>query len=163
MFMSEPSEGYSSNFYVCVKFILVLISQLAQKTFLDYQLDLYMHYRSLNSKGLRLFSGACYFPHPDKEFTGGEDAYFICPDKQVIGVADGVGAWADMGVDAGEYARRLMSESLIAALEEPIGCVDTARVLKKAHSKTTCRGSSTACILALSDYVRYFLMHIRMC
>ena len=159
--MSEPSQGCSSHFYVCVKFILVLISQLAQKTFLDYQFHLYMHYRSLNSKGLRLFSGACYFPHPDKEFTGGEDAYFICPDKQVIGVADGVGAWADMGVDAGEYARQLMSESLIAALEEPMGCVDTARVLKKAHSKTTCRGSSTACILALSDYVRYFLMHIR--
>jgi protein phosphatase PTC7 len=113
-----------------------------------------MHCRSLTGKGLRLFSGACYFPHPDKEFSGGEDAYFICPDKQVIGVADGVGAWADMGVDAGEYARQLMCESLIAALEEPMGCVDTARVLKKAHSKTTCRGSSTACILALSDYVR---------
>lgn len=108
--------------------------------------------RGVNSKGLRLLSGACYFPHPEKEVTGGEDAYFICPEKQVFGVADGVGGWADMGVDSGEYARQLMSESLIAAQEEPTGCVDAARVLKKAYSKTTCRGSSTACILALSDY-----------
>eukprot|EP00250_Pteridium_aquilinum_P010927 c19720_g1_i1 orf=887-2500(+) len=107
--------------------------------------------RDLGNKGLRLLSGACYFPHPDKEVTGGEDAYFICPEKQVFGVADGVGGWAEMGVDSGEYARKLMCESLIAAREEPTGCVDTARVLKKAYSKTTCRGSSTACILALSD------------
>ncbi|KAI5071431.1 hypothetical protein GOP47_0013682 [Adiantum capillus-veneris] len=103
-------------------------------------------------KGLWLLSAACYFPHPEKELTGGEDAYFICPEKQVFGVADGVGGWAEVGVDSGEYARQLMSESLIAAREEPTGSVDAARVLKKAYSKTTCRGSSTACILALSDY-----------
>lgn len=108
--------------------------------------------RGLSSKGLRLLSGACYFPHPEKAVTGGEDAYFICPEKQVFGVADGVGGWAEVGVDSGEYARKLMCESLIAAREEPTGCVDAARVLKKAYSKTTCRGSSTACILALSDY-----------
>lgn len=107
----------------------------------------------MNNKGLRLLSGACYFPHPEKEVTGGEDAHFICSEKQVFGVADGVGGWAEMGVDSGEYARQLMRESMIAAQEEPTGCVDAARVLKKAYSKTTCRGSSTACILALSDYV----------
>ncbi|MCO5567460.1 hypothetical protein L7F22_021151 [Adiantum nelumboides] len=106
----------------------------------------------VTSKGLRLLSGACYFPHPEKELTGGEDAYFICPEKQMFGVADGVGGWAELGVDSGEYARRLMIESLIAAREEPTGSVDAARVLKKAYSKTTCQGSSTACILALSGY-----------
>lgn len=107
---------------------------------------------SLSSSGLRLLSAACCLPHPEKQDTGGEDAYFICPDKQVIGVADGVGGWADMGVDAGEYARQLMNESMIAAQQEPAGCIDTARVMVIAHSKTTCRGSSTACILALSNY-----------
>ncbi|KAI5075433.1 hypothetical protein GOP47_0009509 [Adiantum capillus-veneris] len=107
---------------------------------------------SLSSSGLRLLSAACCLPHPEKQDTGGEDAYFICPDKQVIGVADGVGGWADMGIDAGQYARQLMNESLIAAQQEPAGCIDTVRVMEIAHSKTTCRGSSTACILALSNY-----------
>ncbi|KAH7445813.1 hypothetical protein KP509_01G025300 [Ceratopteris richardii] len=106
---------------------------------------------SLSSSGLRLVSAAYCLPHPEKQDTGGEDAYFICHDKQVFGVADGVGGWADMGVDAGEYARQLMSHSLIAAQQEPADCIDTARVLEIAHSKTTCRGASTACIVALSN------------
>lgn len=106
-----------------------------------------------DSKSLKLLSGACNLPHPDKIKTGGEDAYFICPDKQVVGVADGVGGWADLGIDAGEYARELMSQAMIAVREEPQGSIDPARVLEKAHSMTKCRGSSTACILALSDSV----------
>ena len=44
-------------------------------------------------------------PHPDKEATGGEDAHFICADEQALGVADGVGGWADVGVNAREYSR----------------------------------------------------------
>ncbi|KAL2635778.1 hypothetical protein R1flu_007257 [Riccia fluitans] len=106
-----------------------------------------------DGKSLKLLSGACNLPHPDKVKTGGEDAYFICPDKQVVGVADGVGGWADLGIDAGEYARELMSQALIAVREEPQGSINPARVLEKAHAKTKCRGSSTACILALSDSV----------
>lgn len=85
--------------------------------------------------------------------TGGEDAYFICSDEQVVGVADGVGGWADVGVNAGEYARELMSQSMIAVAQEPHGYIDPARVMRYAHARTKCRGSSTACILALSDYV----------
>ncbi|CAM6024437.1 unnamed protein product [Sphagnum balticum] len=99
-----------------------------------------------------LLSGACCLPHPKKVKTGGDDAYFICSSEQVVGVADGVGGWADMGVDAGEYARELMTQSMIAVCQEPQGFIDPARVMARAHSKTKCRGSSTACILALSDY-----------
>ncbi|KAL0432435.1 UNVERIFIED_CONTAM: putative protein phosphatase 2C 55 [Sesamum latifolium] len=75
---------------------------------------------------LKLNSGSCYLPHPDKEETGGEDAHFICTDEQAIGVADGVGGWADLGVDAGQ-------------------------VLEKAYTSTKAKGSSTACIIALTD------------
>ncbi|CAM6079667.1 unnamed protein product [Sphagnum tenellum] len=100
---------------------------------------------------LRLLSGACCLPHPNKIQTGGEDAYFICSDKQVVGVADGVGGWAELGVDAGKYARELMSQSLLAVRQEPHGYIDPARIMRYAHSKTKCPGSSTACILALSD------------
>ncbi|KAK4599700.1 hypothetical protein RGQ29_009652 [Quercus rubra] len=102
-------------------------------------------------KTLKLLSGSCYLPHPDKEDTGGEDAHFICVDEQAIGVADGVGGWADLGVDAGQYSRELMSHSVNAVKEEPKGSIDPARVLEKAHSITKAKGSSTACIIALTD------------
>ena len=111
--------------------------------------------RSDESKGLKLLSAAFCLPHPDKEDTGGEDAYFICSEKHVVGVADGVGGWADVGVDAGEYARQLMNHSLIAVRQEPSGCIDTRHIMEIAHSKTSCRGSSTACILALLDTVSH--------
>ncbi|VFQ99160.1 unnamed protein product [Cuscuta campestris] len=102
-------------------------------------------------RSLKLNSGSCYLPHPDKEETGGEDAHFICGDEQAIGVADGVGGWAELGVDAGQYARELMSNSVSAILEEPKGSIDPARVLEKAHMSTKAKGSSTACIIALTD------------
>ncbi|KAK7359986.1 hypothetical protein VNO77_01958 [Canavalia gladiata] len=100
---------------------------------------------------LKLFSGSCYLPHPDKEDTGGEDAHFVCVDEQAIGVADGVGGWADVGINAGLFARELMSNSVRAVEEEPKGSVNPARVLEKAHSCSKAKGSSTACIIALTD------------
>ncbi|KAL6995658.1 protein-serine,threonine phosphatase [Sarracenia purpurea var. burkii] len=107
--------------------------------------------KGLAERSLKLISGSCYLPHPDKEETGGEDAHFICVDEQAIGVADGVGGWADLGVDAGQFARELMSNSEAAVREEPKGSIDPVRVLEKAHSSTKAKGSSTACIIALTD------------
>jgi hypothetical protein len=104
---------------------------------------------------LRLLSGACCLPHPKKVETGGEDAHFICSEEQVVGVADGVGGWADVGVNAGDYARELMLQSRIAVAQEPHGDIDPARVMLRAHARTKCRGSSTACILALSGNVSF--------
>ncbi|RDX62096.1 putative protein phosphatase 2C 55, partial [Mucuna pruriens] len=86
-----------------------------------------------------------------KEDTGGEDAHFICTDEQAIGVADGVGGWADFGVNAGLFARELMSHSVREIEGEPKGSINPARVLEKAHSCTKAKGSSTACIIALTD------------
>lgn len=109
---------------------------------------------------MKLLSGSCYLPHPAKEETGGEDAHFICRDEQVIGVADGVGGWADVGVDAGEFARELMSHSFRAVQEEPTHAIDPARVLEKAHSSTKAKGSSTACIIALTSKVFCFYISL---
>ncbi|CAM8912270.1 unnamed protein product [Rhodiola kirilowii] len=106
---------------------------------------------TLGDRTMKLLSGSCYLPHPDKEETGGEDAHFICVDEQAIGVADGVGGWADVGVNAGLFARELMSHSVNAIHEEPKGSVDPSRVLEKAHSFTKAKGSSTACIIALTS------------
>ncbi|KAL9229441.1 hypothetical protein vseg_004907 [Gypsophila vaccaria] len=104
-----------------------------------------------NHVDLKLKSGSCYLPHPEKVKTGGEDAHFICEEKQVIGVADGVGGWAEVGVDAGFYARLLMSNSVSAIEEESKGSVNPAKVLEKAYANTKVMGSSTACIVALTD------------
>ncbi|OVA18668.1 Protein phosphatase 2C (PP2C)-like domain [Macleaya cordata] len=107
--------------------------------------------KTLGDRTLMLLSGSCYLPHPAKEETGGEDAHFICIDEQAIGVADGVGGWADVGINAGLFAQELMSNSVNAIVDEPKGSIDPARVLEKAHSSTKAKGSSTACIIALTD------------
>ncbi|CAI5499212.1 unnamed protein product [Closterium sp. Naga37s-1] len=101
-------------------------------------------------EALRLVAGACVLPHPDKLDRGGEDAFFILPDVSALGVADGVGGWADVGVDAGAYARELMGEVQAAVRREPKGCADTLRVLTSAHAKTRSQGSCTACLVVLT-------------
>lgn len=117
---------------------------------------------SPGDSALRLVCGSYSLPHPSKEATGGEDAHFICIDEQAIGVADGVGGWALHGIDAGEYARELMSNAAEAIKEEPKGCIDPARVLEKAYAKTKKVGSSTACIIALTDQVCLLYLFINL-
>ena len=46
-------------------------------------------------------------PHKDKAHRGGEDAYYV--SENLMAVADGVGGWADKGVDPGFYSRELCS------------------------------------------------------
>jgi protein phosphatase PTC7 len=47
-------------------------------------------------------------PHPDKEFKGGEDAYYA--NENLLSVADGVGGWANHGIDPGLYSKALCQE-----------------------------------------------------
>lgn len=49
--------------------------------------------------------GKAEIPHPDKAYKGGEDACYA--GDNIIVVADGVGGWAERGVDAGLYSKRL--------------------------------------------------------
>ncbi|THU65749.1 hypothetical protein C4D60_Mb05t06920 [Musa balbisiana] len=96
---------------------------------------------------LKMKAGSYYIPHTRK--LKGEDAHFICEHEQVVGVADGVGGWAKLGIDAGEYARELMSRAEQAVRASPEGCVDPFQVLATAHALTNALGASTACIMAL--------------
>jgi protein phosphatase PTC7 len=50
-------------------------------------------------------------PSRKKVKTGGDDTFFICHSEKIVGMADGVGGWADVGVDTGKYARELMSHN----------------------------------------------------
>ncbi|KAL4538463.1 hypothetical protein Ndes2526B_g03235 [Nannochloris sp. 'desiccata'] len=58
---------------------------------------------------LRLCLAASNIPHPDKVSYGGEDAYFISTvGGGAAGVADGVGGWAESGVNPAEYSAMFM-------------------------------------------------------
>lgn len=103
-------------------------------------------------KELKMSSAASMLPHPEKEHRGGEDAYFIHNGDYCIGVADGVGGWAEVGVDPGLYSRELMSHAL--NLLDDIDSVHPGvpqSILEEAHAKTRARGSCTACIVCLHD------------
>ncbi|KAL0545773.1 hypothetical protein IC582_015665 [Cucumis melo] len=97
---------------------------------------------------LRIQFGSIYIPKQNSFGPQGEDAHFISTPDKVFGVADGVGAWAEEGIDSGEYARALMANCAAAAKADVDA--DPRRILTKGFMKTTkILGSSTACIMAL--------------
>ncbi|KAI8465998.1 MAG: phosphatase 2C-like domain-containing protein [Monoraphidium minutum] len=58
---------------------------------------------------MRLHTGARCLPHPEKQSYGGEDAFFVSrKNGGALGVADGVGGWAESNVNPAAYARALM-------------------------------------------------------
>lgn len=75
--------------------------------------------------GLSLCSGVYMQPHPDKQLTGGADAYFIYSkgrgQRVAAGVADGVGEWDSFGVDPKMFAEELMKGCCDAAAQEDLG------------------------------------------
>ncbi|URE05474.1 stage II sporulation protein E, partial [Musa troglodytarum] len=88
---------------------------------------------------LKMKAGSYYIPQKTKLI--GDDAHFVCEHEQVVG----------LGIDAGEYARELMSRAEQAVRASPEGCVDPFQVLATAHARTNALGASTACIMALKD------------
>ena len=90
-------------------------------------------------------------PHPDKADRGGEDAYFTCEKSLCMGVADGVGGWAEVGVDPGLYSRELMERAKTLTQQLRRGPEAPQEALEAAHATTQARGSSTACIVCLYD------------
>lgn len=46
-------------------------------------------------------------PHPEKAYKGGEDAGLA--EKYYLAVADGVGGWANEGVDPALYSKKLIA------------------------------------------------------
>ena len=62
---------------------------------------------SQEGKGLSrvIWCSVFVLPHMQKRHKGGEDAAVLT--DRVISVADGVGGWAENGVDPANYSRRL--------------------------------------------------------
>lgn len=88
-------------------------------------------------------------PHPAKADKGGEDAYFVCESGRCLGVADGVGGWAEIGIDPGLYSRELMNHAKEFAVTMEPGADGPQQILEYAHRNTAARGSCTACILCV--------------
>ncbi|GAQ90129.1 hypothetical protein KFL_006040010 [Klebsormidium nitens] len=105
----------------------------------------------VHTGSLCLRSAAASVPHPEKEFKGGEDAHFVYGEAQAIGVADGVGGWANVGVDAGIYAKELMMRTRDAIRDSAATVRDPLDALARAHAETHSQGSATACVLVLND------------
>jgi hypothetical protein len=118
-----------------------------------------------HNPSLLLVTGAALLPHPDKAYRGGEDWYFIAGHQQAFGVADGVGGWAEVGVDAGAYARSIMghakqqAEALAAAAGAAAGSLCSQAILEHAYVRVDAQGGSRqaarraclpACLPALS-------------
>jgi serine/threonine protein phosphatase PrpC len=97
---------------------------------------------------LDLLAEATCLAHPDKK--RGEDAWFAT--RYAVGIADGVGGWASVGVDAGAYARAFMEQcagyldAAVAATVADGASVepDPAPAMAAAHARVTLPGSTTA-------------------
>ena len=90
-------------------------------------------------------------PHPAKREKGGEDAASVT--ENVIAVADGVGGWAESGVDPAKYSRGLCSNIDKLVKNDTDGQryqTDPRRLLIDAVEDTRVMGSST-CVIATLD------------
>lgn len=90
-------------------------------------------------------SAVVCIPHPEKADKGGEDAFFV--HNHALGVFDGVGGWASIGIDAGLYSKELARLTAnYVANEGPAAVVDA---LKSATGNNRAIGSSTACVVGM--------------
>ncbi|KAF4363793.1 hypothetical protein F8388_000458 [Cannabis sativa] len=102
----------------------------------------------IDEKKEKTMKMVCEHYYIPKDDIIGEDALFICEEEEIIGVADGVGGWAKRGIDAGEYARQLMNNSVEAIFFN--NNTDPKSILKEAfmaNAEAEIQGSSTACII----------------
>ena len=103
------------------------------------------------TSALSMSIGAWALPHPEKLKRGGEDAHFV--GREAAGVADGVGGWAQLGVDPGVYSREFMkgTETAITDIADMNPDDKPLAVLRQAHAHANRagRGSTTACFAYL--------------
>lgn len=89
-------------------------------------------------------------PHPSKQYKGGEDA--LLAKDNILVIADGVGGWAELGIDSGLYAKNLCNiiENIFERnktyfIEHP------DELLKISVAYNTQPGSSTITIITLNE------------
>lgn len=95
-------------------------------------------------------SGVFLNPHFAKRFKGGEDA--ACINDRLICVADGVGGWAESGIDPALYSKQLCSiiDVLYRSGDERY-TMSPKQLLVDAVKKNQEIGSCTCCLLVLDE------------
>jgi len=90
-------------------------------------------------------------PCPGKSNPLGEDAYYISPRGDCIGVFDGVGGWSrEYGVDARAYSQKLAEGARVAFEEKSIR--DPIKICQFAwEGAKEISGTSTACVVVFES------------
>lgn len=105
----------------------------------------------LKEKSLSLVASGHIIPHLAKRLRGGEDAYFVSTaGLGGMGVADGVGSWAQEGVDPARYPRILIGY-VARALNKSEGAISPKKALAYAQKQAVVLGSCTICIGLLRE------------
>lgn len=108
--------------------------------------------RSFSTTRYRLRYGSYMIPHPDKVAKGGEDACYA--SDNLIAVADGVGGWADHGIDPGLYSKKLielMKEMFNNPLAQKTYINSPQSLIGDAVKKNKEVGTTTICVLSLDE------------
>lgn len=96
-------------------------------------------------------AGVFMNPHPEKRHKGGEDA--ACVTDNVLSVADGVGGWAENGIDPALYSRRLCKTIHSLALKDDDAYLkNPKRFIIEAGADNNETGSSTCVVASLDKY-----------
>lgn len=103
------------------------------------------------SKKLCLVAAGVTLPHIEKTATGGEDAFFTSSAGcGALGVADGVGGWAEQDVDPSRYSRDIML-TVARGFEAKAGKAGVRELLADAQLAVPHPGSCTACVALLDS------------
>jgi len=93
---------------------------------------------------MELYTAVANIPHPDKADRGGEDGFFLTtPQLSAVGIADGVGGWANSGINPKDFADDLMAftkEQIELGITNPVVALDNS------YLKVCQTGSSTAVV-----------------
>jgi len=115
------------------------------------QLRQYARAATRPASGYQFQTGAFSLPHREKRSKPGgcgEAAFFISGDKRVLGVSDGVGGWAEVGVDSSLYSRCLMTNALAKSSSSSVR--DPVEIMQAAYDNCTkVVGSATAVVASL--------------
>eukprot|EP00475_Leptophrys_vorax_P015432 TRINITY_DN21778_c0_g1_i1.p1 TRINITY_DN21778_c0_g1~~TRINITY_DN21778_c0_g1_i1.p1 ORF type:complete len:410 (-),score=2.38 TRINITY_DN21778_c0_g1_i1:239-1468(-) len=100
----------------------------------------------------QLLAASKMIPHPAKVAKGGEDAVLVSDvGAGVIAVADGVGGWAEDGVDPALYSNEFVGHlnDLLEGAQDQSE-LEPRELLRRAHAATKSPGAATA-IVAVFD------------
>lgn len=103
-----------------------------------------------SSAPLRFSAGLHMIPHPEKAAKGGEDAAYF--SEKLLVVADGVGGWAEQGVDPARYSRALVrTVKEFFPMNEEKYLANIAELVSASAKHVKEPGSSTLVVAALKE------------